>query len=131
MFRSRPHGLPIYECMNSRLLMVLSVMVLTAALSLTAFGQEPPVRQAGGSGTPPPAKPTCPLTLATLPRIAGVQMGSTYDEVLSIYPEIARDKHFQKLLESENGGLTKVRTASLFGEAAGEEPIEVGLFFSD
>ena len=116
--------------MNSRFLIGLCVLIFSGSLSITAFGQRPRTPQSGRT-PPPPAKPTCPLTQATLPRIAGVQMGSTYDEVLSVYPEIANDKHFQEHLESDNSGLTKVRALSLFGETSGDEPVEVGFFFTD
>lgn len=58
-------------------------------------------------------------------------MGSTYDEILSLHPEIAEDKHFQKRLEEDNGGLTYIKVSRVFDEPEKERPVSVSLFFAD
>ena len=58
-------------------------------------------------------------------------MGSAYDDVLSLHPEIAEDKHFQKKLEEENSGLTYIQVRRVFDEPDRERPAKVSLFFTD
>ena len=106
---------------------------ITAILSISSFGQAIPGRPAplpARSQTQPATKP-CTLTQATLPKIAGVQMGSTYDEVLSLHPEIAEDKHFQKRLEEDNGAGTTIKVSRVFDGPEHEHPVSVSLFFTD
>jgi len=58
-------------------------------------------------------------------------MGSTYDDILSLHPEIAEDKFFQKKLEEENSGLTYIQVRRVFDEPDRERPAKVSLFFTD
>ena len=58
-------------------------------------------------------------------------MGSTYDDVLSLHPEIADDKFFQKRLEEENSGLTYIQVRRVFDEPEHEQLAKVSLFFAD
>lgn len=118
--------------MSSRFSKHICGFMLTGILSITTVAQIAPL-QLPKSETPKVEKKqaACSLTQATLPLIAGVRMGATYDDVLSLYPEITDDKFFQGKLETENGGLTNVRAANLFEGLDDGKPVKVGLFFKD
>ena len=106
---------------------------ITAIVSIGCFGQAVPgvpAPRPDPSKSRPATKP-CTLTQATLAKIAGVQMGSTYDDILSLHPEIAEDKFFQKKLEEENSGLTYIQVRRVFDEPDRERPAKVSLFFTD
>jgi hypothetical protein len=106
---------------------------ITAILSISSFGQAIPGRAAplpAQTRAQPATKP-CTLTQATLPKIGGVQMGSTYEDILSLRPEIAEDKHFQKRLEADNGGLTYIKVSRVFDEPEHDPSVSVSLFFTD
>jgi hypothetical protein len=106
-------------------------LILTAMLSIASFGQMP-ASPLSTVETPKAEtkKAPCTLNQATLPRIAGLQMGASYDDLLWLYPEIANDKFFQDGLKT-GGGFTSVMASGLFGETGNDKSVKVGLYVKD
>src|SRR5688572_2360334 len=58
-------------------------------------------RRQGPPGPKTDSPAPCHIPMSSLPRFVGVHMGMPYDEVASIYPEIARDRHFHKTFNED------------------------------
>lgn len=102
-------------------------------LSLVAFGQDG-VRVGGRDNREPSVKALtnpCNLFASSLPRFVGLQLRMSYDDVLSVYPEIEKDQHFHKTFDKDGSGVFMIQAKDLSNAEAKEDALQITLAFEE
>lgn len=105
---------------------------LIIGVSVSLLGQAPIPARAGKKPWPViAATAPCNLTVSSLPRFVGVQIEASYEDVLSVYPEIEKDRFFRDKFVTSDSGLFMIQAEKVENKFLLEGAVQISLKFME